>query len=61
MNDNRWTKLTTEWTPLDKNRRVGRQPKRWRDNIKNFCPQYNRIAHKRTEWKSLREAFSQKN
>lgn len=61
MYDNRWTKLSTEWTPLDKNRRVGRQPKRWRDNIKNFCPQYNRIAHNRTEWKSLREAFSQKN
>ena len=35
--DGRWTKKVTEWCPIDKKRRKGRQNARWSDDIKNFA------------------------
>ena len=33
LNDNRWTKRVTEWTPREWTRRQGRPQTRWRDNL----------------------------
>lgn len=59
LDDNRWTKLVTEWTPYGNTRRVGRQQKRWRDELKSFRPDYQRLARDRTKWKELGEQFKQ--
>lgn len=57
MSDNRWTKLSTEWTPWDGKRRQGGQLKRWRDDIKYCCPQYHAVARNRTEWTEKGKEF----
>ena len=36
MTDNRWTIRSTEWTPRDGRRSVGRPFKRWMDDIASF-------------------------
>ena len=53
----RWTKLLTEWVPYGSTRRVGRQQKRWRDEIYQFCPNYNVLANNRSEWKEKGNNF----
>lgn len=60
LEDNRWTKRTTEWIPRDGLRRVGRQCKRWRDDLTNFNQGWTHIAHDRNHWKSLGEAYARR-
>lgn len=54
---NRWTKLLTEWTPIDNKRQKGRPKKRWRDDIKRFKNNCHIIARDRSQWHKLREEF----
>lgn len=61
MSDNRWTKRTTEWTPRDGTRRVGRQVKRWRDELHKYSNRWERIARDRRQWQILGEAYAQVN
>uniref|UniRef100_A0A2H1WVI9 SFRICE_024956 n=1 Tax=Spodoptera frugiperda TaxID=7108 RepID=A0A2H1WVI9_SPOFR len=36
MSDERWAKLTTEWSPLNVHRRRGRPKRRWRDELNSY-------------------------
>lgn len=58
MQDDRWTNIITNWTPLDRTRQVGRQPKRWRDDLCSFRQNYQREATDRKNWKRLGEMYS---
>lgn len=58
LNDGRWTSLVTDWTPYGFTRKVGRQNKRWRDELKLFNNNYRWKAQDRKEWRDLGEAFS---
>lgn len=54
----KWTKLITEWYPRDGKRKRGRQFKRWDDDIKKIAGiLWTRAAKDRNKWKSLEEAF----
>lgn len=54
----KWTKIVTEWYPRDNKRSKGRQVKRWEDDIKKTAgPVWTRLAKDRNTWKSLEEAF----
>lgn len=54
----KWTRLITEWYPLDSKRNRGRQTMRWEDDLRKIAgPTWTRKAKNRTEWKSLEEAF----
>ncbi|PZC85214.1 hypothetical protein B5X24_HaOG202399 [Helicoverpa armigera] len=54
----KWTRLVTEWCPLDGRRSRGRPTKRWEDDLKGVAgPTWSRTAKNRTEWKTLEEAF----
>ena len=58
FNDNRWTKIVTEWTPRKWTRRQGRPKTRWRDNrIRHLGPAWPIIARDRRLWKQFREGF----
>ena len=60
LNDNRWTKRTTDWIPRDMTRSRGRQPRRWRDDlVEHFGPAWLRTARDRTGWKKLTEGYIQ--
>lgn len=54
----KWTRLITEWYPIDGKRNRGRQTKRWEDDFRKIAgPTWIRTAKNRTEWRSLEEAF----
>lgn len=54
----KWTKIVTEWYPRDGKRNKGRQTKRWEDDIKKVAgPEWSRIAKDRQKWRSLEEAY----
>uniref|UniRef100_A0A2H1V663 SFRICE_031899 n=1 Tax=Spodoptera frugiperda TaxID=7108 RepID=A0A2H1V663_SPOFR len=54
----KWTKIITEWYPRDGKRNKGRQTKRWEDDIKKVAgPEWIRVAKNREKWKSLEEAY----
>jgi hypothetical protein len=54
----KWTRLITEWYPLDCKRNRGRQTKRWEDDIRKIAGStWTRTARDRMEWRSLEEAF----
>jgi hypothetical protein len=58
--DNRWTKLTTEWQIMDGKRKPGRQSTRWRDEIQSFLRNdWSTVAQNRDEWKNKGETFVQ--
>ncbi|MCH9657352.1 reverse transcriptase family protein [archaeon] len=56
--DNRWTKVTTEWEPYVK-RRCGRPKKRWRDELVQHhrSNTWSRKARDRKKWIASAEAF----
>lgn len=58
--DRRWTHQTTKWKgPIGK-RNVGRQRRRWQDDIQNIAGyEWMKIAKNREEWCKLEEAFTQ--
>ncbi|KIH53067.1 hypothetical protein ANCDUO_16816 [Ancylostoma duodenale] len=65
LNDNRWTRAVSDWTPLDVKRTTGRPPTRWSDFFtKSFKERYNALrvlqvdrihwttlARERNKWK----------
>lgn len=54
----KWTRLITEWYPIDGKRNRGRQTKRWEDDLRKIAgPTWIRTAKNRIKWKSLEEAF----
>ncbi|XP_037876062.1 LINE-1 retrotransposable element ORF2 protein isoform X1 [Bombyx mori] len=54
----KWTRIITEWYPRENKRIRGRQPKRWEDDLKQVAgPGWLRTAKDRSKWKSLEEAF----
>lgn len=54
----KWTKLITEWYPLDGKRHRGRQVKRWEDDVKKVAGStWTRTAKMRNDWRALEEAF----
>ncbi|XP_062532938.1 uncharacterized protein LOC134201709 [Bombyx mori] len=54
----KWTRIITEWYPRENKRIRGRQPKRWEDDLKQVAgPEWLRTAKDRSKWKSLKEAF----
>jgi endonuclease/exonuclease/phosphatase family metal-dependent hydrolase len=60
MNDNRWTKIVTEWIPIDKKRKPGRPTTRWEDEIANHLGvTWMREASNRKQWCQHGEAFIQ--
>lgn len=59
LHDNRWTSKTTKWTPRDNTRRVGRQLKRWRDDLEKVCKSWEQLAQDKTTWKIRGEAYVQ--
>jgi Reverse transcriptase (RNA-dependent DNA polymerase) len=60
IQDNRWTKLATEWIPLEGKRKQGRPAARWEDDIRKFQGvTWMREARNRKEWCQHGEAFIQ--
>ena len=60
MEDSRWTKLVTEWIPLDGKRERARPKARWEDDITKFLgATWVRIARDRSRWKNHEKAFIQ--
>ena len=58
--DNRWTKLTTEWQPLNYSRRQGRPRERWRNDLHNFFGNdWSTWAGDRRMWRAMGEVFVQ--
>ncbi|GBP23911.1 hypothetical protein EVAR_86288_1 [Eumeta japonica] len=54
----KWSRIISEWYPRDGKRNKGRPIKRWEDDIKGVAgPEWTRIARDRDRWKSLEEAF----
>ncbi|CAB3228197.1 unnamed protein product [Arctia plantaginis] len=54
----KWTKIITEWCPMGDKRNKGRPCKRWEDDFRQMAgAKWTRIARDRTAWKSLEEAF----
>ena len=54
MENNKWTKKATEWTPKDGNRTRGRPKRRWRDELEETGGKlWTRMAHDREEWRDL--------
>ena len=57
--DVRWTKIITEWWPIERKRKIGRQFKRWNDEFKKIAGnEWTRTAKRRQEWKKLGEAYA---
>ena len=57
ITDDRWTKLITEWVPLERRRSRGRQRVRWRDELDQHNRRWRQKALEREAWKKGREAF----
>eukprot|EP00795_Rhopilema_esculentum_P010459 gene10459-biopygen13011 len=54
MSNNRWAKITTEWTPRNGRRRRGRPKRRWRDEIeKKVGSPWTHVAQDRRAWRQL--------
>lgn len=60
-NDNRWTRLTTEWTPRDGQRKVGRPLMRWTDELRKFNSLWWRLAPNRNLWNWMSKDFIAQN
>ncbi|KAI8441227.1 hypothetical protein MSG28_014876 [Choristoneura fumiferana] len=59
MHPKRWAQVTTQWAPLDGQRRRGRPIRRWRDDLDAFRNDWQNLAADRGSWKSEGEAFAQ--
>ena len=58
LQDNRWTRRTTEWTPRQGKRARGRPPGRWRDDLEqHFGKTWTRTAQERAKWKRQTEGY----
>lgn len=59
LENNRWTKIVTEWTPLEGKRKQGRQRKRWRDIFNKTCgSDWMQKARDRKTWNVIGEAYA---
>ena len=60
ITDSRWTKLITEWIPLDGKRDRARPKMRWEDDlVKWLGTTWARTARERSVWKDHGKAFIQ--
>lgn len=54
-----WDKLSTEWIPIDKKRKVGRQKTRWADDIRKIAGiTWETKGRNRVEWYRLGEIYN---
>ena len=54
MNNNKWAKKTTEWTPREGSRMKGRPKRRWKDDIEEKVSNtWTHMAQDRPVWKQL--------
>ena len=54
MDNSKWAKITTEWTPREGKRKRGRPKRRWRDGIEEEAGKtWAHIARDRMKWKEL--------
>lgn len=54
MNDIKWAKRTTEWTPRQGKRRRGKPKRRWRDEIQEVGGRrWMQVAQDRRAWRKL--------
>ena len=54
MNNTRWDKITSEWTPREGKRVRGGPKRRWRDNIEEVgSSQWMGVAQNRNAWREL--------
>ena len=61
MGQNRWAHKTTTWDPRTSHRNVGRQKRRWADDLKlHFGSNWTTKAKDRRHWKDLTAAASVK-
>ena len=52
MNDNRWTKILTDWHPYNEKRSRKRPDTRWKDEIEKFAGvAWQRLTQHRQLWK----------
>ncbi|XP_045534998.1 uncharacterized protein LOC106709987 [Papilio machaon] len=59
VKDERWTKIITNWLPIDHKRRKGRPYQRWCDDIAKVAGHcWTRLTTDRTTWSTLEEAFT---
>ncbi|CAH2259018.1 jg12605 [Pararge aegeria aegeria] len=57
--DSRWTKIVTNWHPMDWKRRPGRPLKRWEDDIAKVAGKtWSTLARDRCQWKNMEDAFT---
>ena len=61
LDNERWTRLTTEWQPLYGKGKQGRPTARWQDEIAEVLgtPGWMRHARDRNEWEWRGQAFAQ--
>ena len=58
VDDNRWTKKTTEWRPRTTKRNPGRPRTRWKDDIQKLAgTQWMSLTTDRREWRQIGEAY----
>ncbi|XP_037294379.1 uncharacterized protein LOC115454908 [Manduca sexta] len=58
--DGRWGRKVLEWRPRTGHRNVGRQPRRWTDDIiRTAGKDWMRKAQDRASWRNMEEAFTQ--
>ena len=54
MSNNRWAKITSEWTPREEKRVRGRPKRRWRGNIDEVdSSQWMMVVQNRSAWREL--------
>ena len=58
IEEEKWTRLITEWYPRDSRSSKGRPDTRWEDDFKKIAgPEWTRVAKNKIKWKALGEAF----
>ncbi|GBP07527.1 Putative uncharacterized transposon-derived protein F52C9.6 [Eumeta japonica] len=58
-NQEKWSKIVTNWYPRDIKKKRGRQHRRWEDELKLTAgPDWRRVSRDRKQWKMLEEAFA---
>ncbi len=59
--NNKWNKIVQEWTPINKKRRKGKPPTRWRDElVKEFGLLWTRTARDRPKLKQTMKVYAQR-
>ena len=58
--DNRWTRMVTEWQPRNGKRTRGRKKRRWRDDLTTYMgPTWTNLVQDRLTWQNHEEGYIQ--